>query len=73
MDSNCNIKFKTHALIERAVEAGVYGGYHRAHKHTNDPTEDYLVEQIVHYIMLELDEIIDFNEGESGESYDYLG
>jgi len=56
------IRFKTYNLIERAIEEGLEYGYHRAHKHTDNPNEHALIHEMQLAIMLELSEIIDFNE-----------
>jgi hypothetical protein len=56
------IKFKIYPLIERIVEEGIEGGYNRAHKHTDTPSETELQQCIAHYIMLGFDEYIEFNE-----------
>ena len=57
-----NINIKLYQLISDAVEEGIAGGYNKACKWALDgePTEESLKEQIHHYIMLELDEVIDF-------------
>lgn len=56
------IKFKAYDLIEKAVEQGIASGWNRAHKYEDSPSEGRIHEDIGHYVMLALEEIIDFSE-----------
>lgn len=58
--------FKTYILIERAIEEGIEYGYKKAHKHWDDPDEETLKECILTAIMLQLDEIMNFEEDSKG-------
>lgn len=58
------MKFRAYTLLERAVEAGIDGGYHRAHKYTDTPSEGDLKLQILQYVMNEINEIIVFEAEE---------
>ncbi len=53
---------KTHQLIEFAIENGLKLGYRRAHKHDNTPSEDYILNQQLEAIMLEIHNWFDFPE-----------
>jgi hypothetical protein len=46
--------------MEKCVEDGVTRGYRRAFKHTDDPGEDVILDNIVSGVMLELSEYFDF-------------
>lgn len=54
------MKPKTYNLMERCVEDGVARGYRRAFKHTDDPGEHAILDNIVSGVMLELSEWFDF-------------
>ena len=56
------VKLNAYAVISRAVEEGVTYGYNRAHKHTETPTEDQMVEAIQNAVMSALCEVMVFNE-----------
>ncbi len=58
------LRFKSYTLIERAVEEGLPGGYYKAHKHTDKPTEAQIFEQQLHYVMLNLEDILQFGNDE---------
>lgn len=56
------MKVKMYTLIERLVEEGIDAGYHRAHKHTDEPSAAYIKEHIHRYIMNGFDEAFEFNK-----------
>lgn len=56
------IKFKAYDLIERAVEEGIASGWRRAHKYEDVPSEISIQENIGYYVMLALEQVIDFSE-----------
>jgi hypothetical protein len=56
------LRMKTYTLVERAVESGLLGGWHRAHKHTQTPTPEQIHEEQLRYVMLDLDEVVQFDE-----------
>ncbi len=56
-----NINLKSYLIIQRAIEEGIDYGYSRAHKHTSEPKESDLKEEIERAIMIALDEILDFD------------
>ena len=53
-------KIKKYNVIQEALERGILWGLKRAKKHLNNPTDEYIVEQILHHINLELEEVIDY-------------
>lgn len=59
-----DIKLKAYKIISNAVEIGISAGLNRAKKHTDEPTEDHIIESVHSYVMLELDEIIDFGSND---------
>lgn len=56
------MKINAYRVIERAVEEGIAYGHRRAHKHTNTPSESSLFEELHRAIMLELSEIIEWDD-----------
>jgi hypothetical protein len=49
-------------LLEMCIENGIEYGWRRAHKHTDDPTEDVIKGEISHAIELEMYEWFEFEE-----------
>lgn len=60
----CTVKIDPYPIIERAVGDGCSFGWHRAHKHVDNPSEDAIQSAIVDSIMLNLSEIMIFPEGD---------
>ena len=58
------MKAKEYSVLLRAVEEGVQRGWNRAHKHTDKPTEDQMIEAMETNIMNEICEWFDFAEPE---------
>lgn len=56
------LKAKVYPIVKRAVEEGALMGYRRAHKHTQTPSEEAVVEAVEAAIMLALSEVIDFGD-----------
>ena len=56
------IALNTYTIISRAVEEGVAVGYRRAHKHTNEPDEESLKENLHREVMNSLCEVVSFDE-----------
>lgn len=54
-------------VLELALERGARLGFHRAHKHGDNPSEDAIVASVIRCQMIELHELffIDEDEGES--------
>lgn len=56
------IKVNTYEVLTRAVETGIMWGYKRAYKHTDAPDEESIKEAICDAVMLEISEVIKFDE-----------
>jgi hypothetical protein len=48
------MKPDTYRLLERCVEDGLSRGYHRAHKHTDAPSQEQLTDAMLQAIMHEV-------------------
>lgn len=55
-------KVDAYKLLQHCVESGIQYGYRRAHKHTDEPGEDVIKEQIERAIMGELCDWFKFDE-----------
>jgi hypothetical protein len=53
---------KEHLLMEECVEAGVRCGLARAFKHTDDPSEDSIVDAIARAVLEMIDEKWTYDE-----------
>jgi hypothetical protein len=56
------MKLKAYPLVERALEEGAQAGWNRAHKYTDTPTAEAVRDEIVRAQMLELSEILDWED-----------
>lgn len=45
------LKVNVYAVLEECVQIGVEGGWYRAHKHTDEPSEDVIKTEIERYVM----------------------
>lgn len=59
-----NIELNKYKIIQKEVEQQVEYGYNRAHKHSDTPDKDFIIDQIVYAVMLGLSEIINFEDKE---------
>ena len=48
------MKPKIRVILEQAIEAGVRRGYHRAYKHTDDPSDEAVINTIEDCVMGEI-------------------
>lgn len=55
------MKANEYKLMEDCVERGINAGYQKAFKHSDNPPEEEIKQQINHYIMLEICEYFTFN------------
>ena len=55
-------EFDEDEVLLRAVEEGYRYGWHRAHKHSDNPAAEYLEDQVVLGILNEIWEVFDFDE-----------
>ena len=56
------MKAKTRVILEMAIEQGVRRGWHRAHKHVENPTEGAIIEAIEDAVMSQIYEYFTFEE-----------
>jgi len=54
------MKPRIYSIIRECVENGIRYGIRRAHKHTDEPSEDLLESEIHSAIMMQLDEKFEF-------------
>jgi hypothetical protein len=59
------MKPKTYQLLEFAIENGLKLGFNRAHKHNDNPAQDYILDQQLEAIMLEIHNWFDWPENNS--------
>lgn len=55
---------KAYPVLTRAVEEGFRRGWHRAHKHTDEPTLEQIEDNVVTAIMGDICEVFTFPETE---------
>ena len=56
------VRLNTYKIVSDAIENGIKYGYRRAHKHTENPSEDTIIEQIHLAVMNDLCDIINFDD-----------
>jgi hypothetical protein len=56
------MKPKFRIVLETALESGIRCGYTRAHKHTDNPDVEIIVDAMINEIFNSLDEWFDFND-----------
>ena len=61
------MKVKSLKVLERCIEDGVGYGWMRAYKHDDDPSSEYIQDQIALAIINEIHEWFEFEQGEFGE------
>jgi hypothetical protein len=59
------MRVRAYEVLRRAVEEGVAYGWRRAHKHTDAPGEDAIVDQVVQGVLNEVCEYFDFDPAEA--------
>lgn len=57
------MKVKEYSLVEMCVENGVEYGYSRAFKHSDEPTERSIKDEIIRAVMNEMSEWFEFDNG----------
>ena len=60
--SKLPVKLQVYQVLERAVEEGVAYGYMRGYKYSDTPSDETVKEAIVDGVMLELSEVIKFED-----------
>ena len=58
------MKPKMYHILNVAIEEGVRQGWHRAHKHVENPTEGAIIEHIEDAVMSAIHEYFTFDESE---------
>ena len=58
------MKAKTLVILEMAINSGVKRGWHRAHKHIENPSEVSICDNIEECVMSEIHEYFSFSEDE---------
>ena len=58
------MKPKIYHILNIAIEEGVRQGWHRAHKHVENPTEGAIIEAIEDAVMSAIHEYFTFDESE---------
>ena len=58
------MKPKIRPILELCIDEGVRVGYRRAHKHTEEPSESWVIETIENEIMNCIDFYFDFEEND---------
>ena len=58
------MKPKLYHILNIAIEEGVRQGWHRAHKHVENPTEGAIIEHIEDAVMSAIHEYFTFDESE---------
>jgi len=56
------MKPKIRVILEMAIENGVRRGWHQAHKHVENPTENAIMERIEDAVMGEIYEYFSFED-----------
>jgi hypothetical protein len=60
------VRVRVYPMLMDAVEGWVRGGYYRAYKHNDSPSEEQMVEEITRYVENGLCEFFDF-DGDNNE------
>jgi len=56
------IRLDVYKIIDDTIYTAIQYGYSRAHKHTETPSKDHLIEEIHKAIMNDLSEILNFDD-----------
>jgi hypothetical protein len=59
-----NVTVDIYKVLSRAVEEGIPGGYRKAFKHTDTPSEEQIFGSIYDYVMMEICEVLQFGNSE---------
>jgi hypothetical protein len=61
------MKPKIREILDRCIAEGIEAGYHRAHKHTDTPSDTAICADIERAIWLEIDTYFEFENLDKGE------
>jgi len=56
------VRLNSYRIIDEVVERAVLVGIRRSKKHVDNPSEEYLAQEIHKYVMNELCEILNFSD-----------
>jgi len=62
------MKVKTRAVLEECIEIGTRLGYNRAHKHTDEPSNELVFSSIENAIWSEIDQRFEFDVQKTAEN-----
>lgn len=57
-------KVDAYKVVDRAISEGVTWGWNRAHKHSDQPSEETIKQQIHYHVMLTLSEVVNWDDPE---------
>lgn len=60
------MKIRKYRVFQDCLESGVQAGYTRAHKHTDTPSEQVIVDSIVLAVKENIDEYFIFEDDDDG-------
>ena len=60
VDVQSSIRFKAYSIIEQAIDHGMELGWNRAHKHTDTPSKEQIIECMGVAVMESLTDVVDF-------------
>jgi hypothetical protein len=58
------MKPRMHVILDMAIEEGVKRGWHRAHKHVENPSEESIVDTISDCVMSAITDYFNFEDGD---------
>lgn len=62
MRVQADVKINVYKVLDDAIDKAIRYGYHRSHKHTSNPSEELVIEEIHRAVMNELCEILKFGD-----------
>lgn len=62
MQLQTHVRINAYKVIDDAIDRAIRYGYHRAHKHQDNPSEDRMIEEVHRAVMNELCEILKFGD-----------
>jgi hypothetical protein len=58
------MKPRMHVILEMAIEQGVARGWHRAHKHVENPSEESIKDTMTDCVMSAITDYFNFEDGD---------
>jgi len=62
MKLKATVKLDAYKIIDDVVEKAIRHGYHKAHKHVDNPSEESMISEIHRAVMNDLSEILKFDD-----------